>query len=184
MGNNPSQALHKASALYALKRYEEALLSYDQCLEEDPNCVRAYNGKGNVLNGLTRYKEALLCFDQCLEKDPNYIRAYNGKGLALKKLHRYEEAILCHNKCLELDPNFIVILFDRVSRTLSSGFNLIVGEEDFAALVVWFMKFCSGRNRTSSRHSFVSHILLLFQRRELLSSPCDSSMRVSAVSTF
>jgi tetratricopeptide (TPR) repeat protein len=48
MGNRVlSESLNQqANALYDLKRYEKAILCYDQCLEKDPNYVRAYNGKG------------------------------------------------------------------------------------------------------------------------------------------
>jgi tetratricopeptide (TPR) repeat protein len=102
---------------------EESLFVSLECMER------------KTLLALNRHEQALFCFDECLQRDFNSVPAHHGKGLALKKLHRHKEAILCHNKCLELDPNFL--LSHCHDRTLSSGFDLIVGEEDLVQLMDW-----------------------------------------------
>jgi tetratricopeptide (TPR) repeat protein len=143
----------KGSALRDLKRYDEALVWFDKCLERDPNHAFAKRNRDLALAQIDRYKAAYAAgcahcdrqdyvkavaeFDKCLALSPSHVRAHHGKGLALKRLQRHDEAILCSEKCLELDGDFL--LSHCRHRTLAIGFDLIVGEEDLAGLVSWFM---------------------------------------------
>jgi tetratricopeptide (TPR) repeat protein len=47
----------RASALNSLKRYEEALASYDKAIELDPNYTWAWALRASALDGLKRYEE-------------------------------------------------------------------------------------------------------------------------------
>ncbi len=97
--------INEGSALYDLKRYEEALAAYEQAIRLDPNVAVAYNNKGNILYDLKRYKEALAAYEQAIRLDPNYAYAYHGKGLALDKLRRSKEAQQCYEKARQLGYN-------------------------------------------------------------------------------
>jgi tetratricopeptide (TPR) repeat protein len=48
------QWLHEARALYAAKRYEEALVAYEQAIRLDPNNVYFYTYKSGLLQRLGR----------------------------------------------------------------------------------------------------------------------------------
>src|SRR6266566_1702352 len=87
-----------------LKRYEEALVAYDQAIRLDPNLASAYNTKGVVLLILQRYEEALATFEQTIRLDPSLAYAYNNKGVALRNLQRYEEALAAYEQAIRLDP--------------------------------------------------------------------------------
>jgi tetratricopeptide (TPR) repeat protein len=87
-----AQWLEEGSALYNLKRYEEAIAAYDQAIRLDPNSAMAYNNKGFALYNLKRYKEAIAAYDQAIRLDPNYALAYYNKGLALERLRKKTEA--------------------------------------------------------------------------------------------
>ena len=52
--------------LFDLKRYEEALVAYDQAIRLDPNLAFAYN-KGDVLDALKRPKEAKHAYEKARE---------------------------------------------------------------------------------------------------------------------
>jgi tetratricopeptide (TPR) repeat protein len=143
----------KGDALRDLNRHDESLVWFDNCLERDPNYALAKRNKDLALAQIDRYKaayaagcancdrqdyaEAIAEFDKCLALNPNHVQAHHNKGLALKRLQRHDEAILCSERCLELDGNFL--LSHCRHRTLATGFDLIVGEEDLAGLVTWFM---------------------------------------------
>nr|HET6901226.1 tetratricopeptide repeat protein [Ktedonobacteraceae bacterium] len=89
-------------ALDELKRYEEAIVAFDQAIRLDPNDVLAYNNKGLVLNNLKRYEEAIAAYEQAIRLDPNYAVAYNNKGLALDQLGRKSEAQQAREKAKQL----------------------------------------------------------------------------------
>jgi tetratricopeptide (TPR) repeat protein len=136
------------------------------------------------------YAKAIAEFDKCLALNPNHVQAHHGKGLALKRLQRHDEAILCSEKCLELDGDFL--LSHCRHRTLATGFDLIVGEEDLAGLVSWFMTALEQTGKSRQHPSlFLSHHISTFlmidldlQRRELLRALCVSSRQASTVWEF
>ncbi|SRR6266487_566262 len=98
--------LEEGIALDALKRYEEAIVAYDQAIHLYPNYAPAYHNKGVALYLLKRYEEAIAACDQAIRLDPNYALAYHNKGNALGKLKRYEEALAAFDQAIRLDPNY------------------------------------------------------------------------------
>ncbi|GHO69794.1 hypothetical protein KSC_086860 [Ktedonobacter sp. SOSP1-52] len=71
-----------------VKRYEEALVAFEQAIALDPHDAVAFNGKGDALSNFQRYEEALVAYNQAIALDPNDPAAYTGKGLALEQLQR------------------------------------------------------------------------------------------------
>ena len=53
-----------------MKRYEEALASYDRAVALRPNHADAHNNRGQVLRELERYEEALASYDRALALRP------------------------------------------------------------------------------------------------------------------
>jgi tetratricopeptide (TPR) repeat protein len=96
------QWLNEGIALENLKRYDEALVAYEQANRLDPNFASAYNGKGVALENLKRYQEALAAYEQAIRLDPNYATAYRGKGLTLDKLGKSREAKQAYDKARQL----------------------------------------------------------------------------------
>ncbi len=58
------QWLDEGTALYNLKRYDEALAAYEQAIRLDPNYAFAYYGKGLALDKLGQSKEARQAYDK------------------------------------------------------------------------------------------------------------------------
>ena len=98
--------LEEGNALGEHKRYEEALVAYDQAIHLDSNFAPAYHNKGNALNELKRYEEALAAYERAIRLDPNDAIAYSNKGMALYGLKQYEEALADYEQAIRLDPNF------------------------------------------------------------------------------
>src|SRR5260370_852612 len=110
--------VREGNALYNLKRYEEALGTFEQAIRLDPNYSYAYYYKGNALNDLKRYEEAVQAFEQAIHLDPNYAYNYQSKGNALNDLKRYEEAVHAFEQAIHLDPNyFYAHLFKGIALT-------------------------------------------------------------------
>ncbi len=58
---------NRGVTLHELKRFEEAVASYDRALMLRPDYVEALNNRGNTLKALTRFEEALASYDRALE---------------------------------------------------------------------------------------------------------------------
>ena len=76
METNP-QDKHKlysnvALVWYKLKRYKQALVSAEKCIELDPNFAKGYLRKGKALIEMHRVEEALASFKQLQKKDPQF----------------------------------------------------------------------------------------------------------------
>jgi tetratricopeptide (TPR) repeat protein len=96
------QWLNEGIALYDLKRYDEALVAYEQAIRLDPNFAIAYYGKGVALRNLKRYDEAIAAYEQAIRLDPNFAIAYYSKGLALDRLGQSKEAKQAYDKARQL----------------------------------------------------------------------------------
>jgi tetratricopeptide (TPR) repeat protein len=99
--------------LGCLKRYEEAITSYDKALEIKPDYHEAWNNRGIALRKLGRYEEAIASYDKALEIKPDDHQAWYNRGYALDELGRYEEAIASYDKALEIKPDFHQAWYNR-----------------------------------------------------------------------
>jgi tetratricopeptide (TPR) repeat protein len=100
------KAIIEGNRYVNIGKYEEAIESYDQALDMDPNYAIPWYNKGSVLDYLGKPEEAIESFDQALDIDPNYADAWNNKGIALGELGNYEEAIESFDQALDIDPNY------------------------------------------------------------------------------
>jgi Flp pilus assembly protein TadD len=101
------QWLEEGDRLYGLKRYSEALATYERAIQLDSNYATAYNNKGRALMRLKRYVEALTACEQAIQLDSNYATAYNNKSWALIRLKRYVEALTACEQAIQLDSNYV-----------------------------------------------------------------------------
>ncbi len=107
-------------ALAGLKRFDEAIASYDKALKIKPGAkfvdrvkplVKAEDyyiwwfNRGTALVDLQRYQEALASFDKSLQIKSDYGFVWFFRGLALFRLDRYDEARLSYRRSVLLSPN-------------------------------------------------------------------------------
>ena len=111
---NYAEALHsRGVALQALKRFDQALASYDRALAVRPDYAKALNNRGNVLQALKRFDEALASYDRALAVRPDYTDAINNRGNALRALKRFEEALGSYDQVLAIRPDYAEALNNR-----------------------------------------------------------------------
>ena len=76
-----------------LKRFAEALQSYDRAIQLKPDQSEAHYNRGIALGELKRFEEALQSYDRAIQLKPDYAEAYSNRGIALGELKRFEEAL-------------------------------------------------------------------------------------------
>jgi hypothetical protein len=87
-----------------LKRFEEALASYDKAIALKPDYA-TYNNRGVVLGDLKRPAEALESCNKAIALKPDYADAYNNRGNALGDLKRFAEALESYDRAIVLQPD-------------------------------------------------------------------------------
>ncbi|WP_143842227.1 tetratricopeptide repeat protein [Nostoc sp. 106C] len=86
--------------------YKEAIASFEQAINIQPNKHEAWYSKGNALKNLGRNEEAISSYDKALSIQPDYHYAWNNRGNALQNLGRNEEAISSYDKAIELKLDY------------------------------------------------------------------------------
>jgi protein O-GlcNAc transferase len=107
--------------LQAVKRFDDALASFDKALALAPNAFDALNNRGNLLQELKRFDEALVSFDKALSIKPDSVAILSNRGNALRNLNRIEEALASFNRALTITPGSWQILGNRGNALRSLG---------------------------------------------------------------
>jgi S1-C subfamily serine protease/Flp pilus assembly protein TadD len=98
-----SNYIRRGDVLKRLKRYDEAIASYDQSIKLQPDSL-AYQGKVDVYLELENYQAAIASYDRWIKLQPD-AHAYQGKAdVYLEKLENYQAAIDNYNQAKKLDP--------------------------------------------------------------------------------
>ena len=96
---------NKASALYFLGKYDEAIKCYDRAITIDPNNPVLWNNKGLALYNLGKFDEAILSYEHAITIDPSDADAWNSKGDSLNSIGKFDEAILSYEHAITIDPS-------------------------------------------------------------------------------
>lgn len=95
----------QGNALRTQGRHEEALATFQQAMQRNPQSAPAWFHLGFMFAELARYPEALAAYDQALALDEQYAIAWASKANVLVQLRRYDEALSACDSALVLDPN-------------------------------------------------------------------------------
>jgi tetratricopeptide (TPR) repeat protein len=91
--------------LHELKRFDEALASYDAAIAIRPDYAEAHCNRGNVLKDLNRFDDAIAGYDRSLTLAPDDAETYSNRGLALQQLKRLDESLACFERAVALRPD-------------------------------------------------------------------------------
>ncbi|MBN1165829.1 MAG: tetratricopeptide repeat protein [Methanospirillaceae archaeon] len=84
---------NRGTDLYNEKRYEEAILSFEQAVALDPAYAKAWNNMGLALNALGQFEEAEHAYNQAIVIDSSDAIAWSNLCRLLSDLGRYDEAM-------------------------------------------------------------------------------------------
>ena len=110
--DNCQTANQKADLLYQQglllvsdRRYEEAIVSFDESLKIKDDSYKSWHYKGISLNNVGRYEEALASFDKALEFEKTDHQVWTKRGYALDSLEKYKEALASYDEAIKLKPD-------------------------------------------------------------------------------
>jgi protein O-GlcNAc transferase len=99
--------LNMGNALRSLRRFNDALASYDRAIAIKPDYAEALNNRGVTLEDLGRLPDALASFEQALHLKPDYVDALSNRGNACRAMKRSAEALTSYEQALTLNPGHV-----------------------------------------------------------------------------
>lgn len=112
-GNVADAHNNLGNTLRALRRFDEALASFDRATALQPDLAPALYNRGLTLAELGRHEEALASYDRVIALVPDHADAHRNRGAALRKLQRLAEALASLDRALALAPNDAGVHNDR-----------------------------------------------------------------------
>ena len=106
-----------------LKKYHDAIISFNFAIELKPSFSEAYNNLGNTQKLLNKREEALKCFKKAVSLKENNIEALFNLSSMYKENNNYKDLIVVYKKILGIDKNNIKTLYN-----LGTAY-LILGDE-------------------------------------------------------
>jgi len=103
---NPDAHNNYGNVLRELKRFDDAIDSYERALRISPDHAEAWNNRGVALQEQSRVDEALESYDRALSIKPSLADALNHRGVALQALGRYGEALASYGRALSARPDY------------------------------------------------------------------------------
>jgi tetratricopeptide (TPR) repeat protein len=101
---DPEAHYNLGTALLAVRRPEEALVSFRRALSLAPEYMSALSALGSTLHSLGRVDEAVTCYQQLLQRNPGFAEMHSNLGHALRQLGRPGEAAASCLRALQLNP--------------------------------------------------------------------------------
>ena len=96
--------IDKGISQYNEGDYEEAIISFDQVLNQDPNNYLAWELKGLASRASGKYDDALNSFDKAISLDSSREDAWKDKGETLYMSGQFRDAVNCFDKAIQIRP--------------------------------------------------------------------------------
>ncbi|MCX5493820.1 tetratricopeptide repeat protein [Kaistia dalseonensis] len=103
----------KATSQQKLRRYDDALASYDRAIALNPRFAEAHYNRATTLEALGRQEEAVASYDRAIAARPDFVEAFNNRGNRLAALGRTDEALTSYDRALALRPDHVAVLHNR-----------------------------------------------------------------------
>ena len=110
---NPVYHSNHGLALASLRRFAEAIESYDRALSLRPGNAEVLYNRGNALLALARQHEAIEAYERAILARPDYAEALCNRGAAFMALGRHDDALASYDRAVAVAPDFSEALSNR-----------------------------------------------------------------------
>lgn len=103
----------QAMFLREAKRYDDALILYDNIIHLKPKWSLPYNDRGLTYADKEQYERAISDYLKALKIDPRFCEAYYNLGISYYKTRQYDKAIASYDKAIEIKPQLCEAYLNR-----------------------------------------------------------------------
>ncbi len=96
--------IEQGIAQYENGQHQQAIDTFNEVLNMDPENFLAYNGRGTVYTDLQAYEKALADYTQSIENAPQFPHAYYNRGRVYRLLGQDDEALTDLQKAIDMAP--------------------------------------------------------------------------------
>jgi tetratricopeptide (TPR) repeat protein len=112
---------NRGALFQMMKRYDEALASYDRAVALKPDYTSAWFNRGGALKQLNRFEQALASYDKAIALNPGHAEAHNNRGVLLQQMRRFDEAIASYDHAIAAKPDHAAAHNNRGTALMSKG---------------------------------------------------------------
>ena len=94
---------------YNAERYKECIDACERAIQIDPDCARAYHGKGLALAQQKRCEEALIAYQKASHLAPENAKIHADMAELFYNMGDYEKSGLSYKKAIQLDSQFEIV---------------------------------------------------------------------------
>ena len=105
--------LEKGNNFYFRKDYQNAINSYTNAINIQPNFAEAYNNRGNAYTNLKNFQAALNDLQTAVRYNSVDARIHNNLGNVYLEMENYGAAINSYTQAINLNPNLFTAYFNR-----------------------------------------------------------------------
>lgn len=130
------------------KKYSEALIIFNECIDLDQNNFLPYFEIGNLFLKDKKFINAINYYKQSIEKNKNFYKSYSNMAAAYNHLGRTKDAIVFYKKSIEVDSS-IFLNYSNLGLVLQS-------QGDFAEAIENFNKALLLNPNDGETHRYLS----------------------------
>ncbi|HXR05382.1 MAG TPA: sulfotransferase [Verrucomicrobiae bacterium] len=112
---------NRGAVLQQMKRYDDALVSYDRAIKLKPDYANAHYNRGSALKQMKRYEDALASYDRAIALKPDHVEAHNNRGVNLQGMRRYDDALASYDKVIAVKPDHAEAYCNRGTALMNKG---------------------------------------------------------------
>jgi tetratricopeptide (TPR) repeat protein len=123
----------RAEAHRLTKRYDDALVDFNDAVELNPKLTWAIASRGDTYRSMGRQRDAIADFNRAIEQIPTLAWAIAARGICWRSLGHLREALRNFDAAIELDANYAWALANRAETyRLSKAFKAALSDFDRA----------------------------------------------------
>ena len=96
----------KGNQLYTQGKLQEAIASFEKCLELDSSYLPARFNLGVILGNLGQYSQAIEQLEQVIQAEARHAEAYNSLGFIYSQQRQLDRAITYYRQAINVAPKF------------------------------------------------------------------------------
>jgi tetratricopeptide (TPR) repeat protein len=94
----------KGRMLEKVQQYKEALIAFNQALQQCSSDPELWRCQANMLTLVGRHEEAVISYNNALQLNPSHVELWCCLGASLIRSQRYQEAVAAFEKAIRLKP--------------------------------------------------------------------------------